>query len=134
MHLCRQILVDELWSTACPARYRDLDLQMRPRKPPELSLPRWLLHHLIAARTGHGDFAAYHRRFKHKNAILECSCGQETSPTHFTRCRTHAHITRKLRKGMTLDYFTSQLLGHDCLEKFKEFARLMGCYENTKMD
>ncbi|POS87059.1 hypothetical protein EPUL_001776 [Erysiphe pulchra] len=45
------------WAKACPLRYLDVDLQMRRRKPPELSLPRRLLHGLIAARTGHGDFA-----------------------------------------------------------------------------
>ncbi|KAI0993628.1 hypothetical protein K3495_g14556, partial [Podosphaera aphanis] len=62
MHLRRQDLVDKWWSTARPARYRDLDLLMRRRKPPELALPRRLLHHLLAARSGHGDFASYHRR------------------------------------------------------------------------
>jgi hypothetical protein len=29
----------------------------------EHRLPRWILDRLIAARTGHGDFAAYHERF-----------------------------------------------------------------------
>lgn len=129
MHQRRQTLIDEWWSTACPARYRDLDLQMRRRKPPELSLPRHLLHQLIAARTGHGDFAAYHRRFHHNEANLECMCGQETSPTHFIRCRLHAQITRRLRKGLTMNEFTNQLLGHNCLKKFIEFARTTACFD-----
>lgn len=54
----RQVLIDEWWSTALPTRYRDLDLQMRRRKPPELALLHRLLHELLAARSGHGDFAA----------------------------------------------------------------------------
>ena len=85
MYQLRQILVDEWWSTACPIRYRDLDLEMRREKPPELALPRNLYHHLLAARSGHGDFAAYHRRFNHEDADLHCICGQETSPTHFIK-------------------------------------------------
>ena len=45
---------------------------MRRRKPPELGLSRHLIHGLIAARTGHGNFAAHHRRFHHEDATLEC--------------------------------------------------------------
>lgn len=129
MHQRRQKLIDEWWSSACPDRYRDLDLQMRRKKPPELSLPRHLLHKLIASRTGHGDFAEYHRRFHHNEANLECSCGHETSPTHFVRCRRHAQITRKLRKGLTVNAFVSQLLGHNCHKKFTEFVRNTGCFD-----
>ncbi|KAI0991345.1 hypothetical protein K3495_g16842, partial [Podosphaera aphanis] len=122
MHQRRQSLIDDWWSSVYPARYRDLDLQMRRRKPPELNLPRRLLHKLIAARTGHGDFAAYHRRFNHINANLNCVCGQETSPTHFIRCRRFANQVRKLRKGAKMSDFTAQLLGPRCFENFKEFA------------
>lgn len=118
----RQELIDEWWSTACPARYRDLDLQVRRRKPPELALPHRLLHNLLAARSGHGDFAAYHRRSQHDNTNLLFVCGQEKSPTHFIRCRRHAFQMRKLRDGMTINTFISKLLGPHCLEKFKEFA------------
>lgn len=133
MHQLRRKLSDEWWSTTCPARYRDLELQMRCRKPPELPLSRSLLHQLLAARPGHGDFAAYHRRFHHGDANLTCTYGQETSPTHFVRCRNHASITRKLRKGLTLSDFTNQLLGQNCLKKFKEFARNTGCFESPAM-
>lgn len=89
----RQQLVEKWWSDVCPPRYQDLDLKMRRRKPPELTLSRRLLHRLIAARTGHGDFAAYHRRLKHVDAELECVCGQETTPTHFITCRRYANST-----------------------------------------
>ena len=130
MHQRRQNLVDEWWSTVCPARYRDLDLEMRRRKPPELSLSRNLLHHLLAARSGHGDYAAYHRRFNHKDANLYCVCGQETSPTHFIRCRRNACHMRKLRKGLTVAAFTQKLLGPRGLENFIEYARITGCFRN----
>lgn len=128
MHQRQQELLDEWWSMACPARYRNLDLLMRRRKPPELALPRRLLHRLIAARTGHGDFAPYHRRFKHANANMYCACGLETSPTHFIRCRLYASQVRKLRKGLTMNIFISQLLGPRCLESFKEFVRITECF------
>ena len=58
---------------------------MRRRK--SLRLPRKLLHKLLAVRTGHGDFAAYHRRFDRPDALLLCQCSQDKSPTHFLRCR-----------------------------------------------
>lgn len=76
MHQRRQALIDEWWSTDCPIRYRDLDLQMRCRKPSELFLPHHLLHKLIAARTRHRDIAACHNRFHHNEANFECVCGQ----------------------------------------------------------
>ena len=62
--------------------------------PPELSLlPRPSLGRLLSARSGHGDFAAYHRRFKHNNADIYCTCGQEKSPDDMPghlRLRRHA--------------------------------------------
>ncbi|KAI0994371.1 hypothetical protein K3495_g13811 [Podosphaera aphanis] len=90
MYQRRQDLIDERWSKVSPARYKELDLQMRRRRPPELHLSRRLLHGLLAARTGHGDFAAYYRRFHHEDANLKCDCGLENSPTHSFRCRKNA--------------------------------------------
>lgn len=55
-----QMSEDECWSKVCPAQYRDIDLQMRRKKPPKLALPRRLLHKLIAVMIGHGDFAKYY--------------------------------------------------------------------------
>ncbi|POS82856.1 hypothetical protein EPUL_005389, partial [Erysiphe pulchra] len=91
-----QKLVEKWWSEVCPARYQDLDLKMRRKKPPELALSQRLLFHLLAIRTGHGDFATYHRRLKHVDPNPECIRGQETSPTYFIRCRRHANQVRKL--------------------------------------
>ena len=130
----RQQLVEEWWSDACPPRYQDLDLKMRRRKPPELALARRLLHRLIAARTGHGDFATYHRRFHHVDANLDCVCGRETTPTHFIRCRRYANQMRKLRNGMTIDTFRRILLGHNCFKKFSEFVRITGCFSDQISD
>ena len=62
-----QKLAEECWLKNRSSRYEDLDLLMRRKRPPELALPRWAYHRLIAARTGHGDFASYHRRFHHQN-------------------------------------------------------------------
>lgn len=128
MHRRRQELIDEWWFKACPARHRDLDLEMRRQKPPELVLLRWLLHRLMAARTWHGDIASYHQHFNHSDATLEYVCGQETSPIHFIRCQRHAAFVCKLRKDATMDVFISQLIGHNCPDKFIEFARATNCF------
>ncbi|KAI1001434.1 hypothetical protein K3495_g6764 [Podosphaera aphanis] len=128
MHQRWQSLIDDWWSSVYPARYWDLDLQRRRRKLPELNLPWRLLHKLIAVRTGHGDFVAYHRRFNHINAILNCARGQETSPTHFIHCRRYANQVRTLRKGATMSDSTAQLLGPRCFENFKELTSKKGCF------
>ena len=103
---------------------------MGRRKPPELSLSRNLLHLLLAARSGHGDYAAYHLRFNHEDANLYCVCGQEKSLTHFIRCRRNAYHMRKLRKGLTVAAFTQKLLGPRGLGNFIEYARMTGCFGN----
>lgn len=130
----RQVLVEKWWYDVCPARYQDLDLKMRHKKPPELALPRRLLHRLLAARSGHGDFAAYHRRLKHIDANLECVCGQEITPTHFISCRRYGNKMRKLRNGKTMDDFRRQLLGYDCWKRFKDFVKITGCFDDLTTD
>lgn len=127
----RQALLDQFWEESCPPKYRALDLLMRRRKPPELGLPRRLLLELIAARTGHGNFATYHRRFdffKNSDAQTECSCGSETHPTHFIHCRRHAHYTRRLRGNMPYHLFVKKLLGPNCHKKFATFAQETDCF------
>ncbi|KHJ34665.1 hypothetical protein EV44_g3961 [Erysiphe necator] len=82
------------WSSQAPKQYKDLEIRITSRIPPELSLlPRWSLGKLLAARSGHGDFASYHRRFYHKNADHNCSCRLEKSPEHPFSCQ----LTRRLR-------------------------------------
>ncbi|KAI1005862.1 hypothetical protein K3495_g2359 [Podosphaera aphanis] len=128
MNQRRQALLDDWWEEACPPRYRELDLLMRRRKPPELALPRQLLRELISARSGHGNFAVYNHRFQVSDAPMECACGEETIPTHFIHCRLHANITRKLRRSMSHNDFVNKLLGPKCLKSFTIFAQETGCF------
>ncbi|KAJ3455531.1 hypothetical protein MRS44_017013 [Fusarium solani] len=75
------------WSSASPEQYKRLNLKATVACPPELSLPRAALHHLLAARSLHGDFAAYHERFNHSEARVVCSCNRRKSPDHIFYCR-----------------------------------------------
>ena len=75
------------WSASAPEQYKRLNLKATTGCPPELSLPRAALHHLLAARSLHGDFAAYHERFDHVDARLVCSCGRRKAPDHIFYCR-----------------------------------------------
>jgi ribonuclease HI len=54
--------------------------------PKELKLPRAHLARLLAERSGHGDFAEYHQRFHHEDAILNCVCGARKAPGHLLWC------------------------------------------------
>jgi len=71
------------------------DFGLKPQTKPTVglqSMGRETLGWLIATRTGHGDFAEYHRRFKHEDAVLECECGSPRAPMHPFRCpRGAAH-------------------------------------------
>ncbi|KAI1007899.1 hypothetical protein K3495_g330 [Podosphaera aphanis] len=128
MNRRRQALLDKFWEESCPPWYRELDLLMRRRKPPELSLSRRLLLELIVASTGHGDFAAHHRRFNNPKARMECLCGEETNPTQFINYQRHAHILRRLRGAMTSQKFVKKLLGPNCHKSFTTFALETGYF------
>ena len=52
-----------------------------------LTLQRPITGHILASRTLHGDFAAYHKRFRHADAEIKCSCGKHKTPLHFFFCR-----------------------------------------------
>ncbi|RAL60819.1 hypothetical protein DID88_010144 [Monilinia fructigena] len=78
------IATSDWWSQCHPglsASYRRWKLGYSVTEPPELRLPRTVLHRLLATRTAHGDFAQYHRRFGHTEAELTCLCGFEKAPT-----------------------------------------------------
>ncbi len=61
------------WHLEAPTRYVELAIQPAPRKgPKELQIARSSLARLVAARTGHGDFAAYRQRF--------ALCGRRQQP------------------------------------------------------
>ncbi|KAI0994911.1 hypothetical protein K3495_g13269, partial [Podosphaera aphanis] len=89
--LSEERYLDELgqyWNLQAPRRYKELGIEMKFRLPMELfSTPRLSLGRLLAARSRHGDFAEYHRRFKHTEAEIYCSCGQEKSPEHPFSCQ-----------------------------------------------
>ena len=74
------------WAATAPANYTELIIGPS-RNSDELLLQRASLGRILAARTQHGDFAAYHNRFNHLNATLDCSCGYPKSPLHFFFCR-----------------------------------------------
>lgn len=74
------------WAGNAPQQYQDLSISL-DKQPHELSFPRATLGRLLAARSGHGDFAQYHERFGHEDAKLECSCGSQKTPHHFYFCR-----------------------------------------------
>ncbi|KAI0995394.1 hypothetical protein K3495_g12785 [Podosphaera aphanis] len=83
-----------------PRRYLEFGIKMNSQLPPEISLlPRRSLGRLLAARSGHGDFAEYHRRFKHTDADLYCSCGQEKSPEHPFSCHLLSRSCGRLRNS-----------------------------------
>ena len=79
--------MEKLWKTVAPSSYKELYITTSPLKPKELLLPRYILGKILAARTGHGDFADYHERFNHENALLHCRCGARRAPLHFFFCR-----------------------------------------------
>ncbi|EFZ02030.2 Reverse transcriptase [Metarhizium robertsii ARSEF 23] len=71
-----KIAVQAWWDASAPDKYKHLNVKFPSNCPPELALPRTILHHLVAARTHHGDFADYHERFHHSDAGITCSCGR----------------------------------------------------------
>jgi ribonuclease HI len=78
------------WATVEPklsGRYRKWALPYEVKPLKELDLPRSILHRLLAIRTGHGDFDWYHTKFKHNDAVLDCSCGKKKTPDHLVYCR-----------------------------------------------
>ena len=72
------------------------DLGLRPttniKAMPEMALKRETLGWLIAARSGHGHFAAYHERFNHvEETDLRCSCGVRRAQLHPFMCPDAQH-------------------------------------------
>lgn len=80
-------LLREWWLAAArPRRYAGAGPPAEPRRPSELNLGRGLLHHLLAARSDHGDFEAYHKRFRHAgNHRFSCGGGKSTAYLAFCR-------------------------------------------------
>ena len=94
-----RIAASQLWSTTAPANYNEL-LVRYSTNIDELCLNRAVLERILTARSQHSNFAAYHERFNHDNATLNCSCGRPKSPLHFYFCKkstvrklTHRNLT-----------------------------------------
>jgi hypothetical protein len=75
------------WLSAAPQSYQDLCITSSPQCPDELRIPHPLLARILAARTGHGDFAPYHERFNHEDVHLLYHYSAGKSPIHFFFCR-----------------------------------------------
>lgn len=88
--------------------------------PKELTLPRSIIAHIYAARTGHGDFAEYHERFHHENALTTCSCGALKSPTHILHCNRPIQRLPKTatRAGDVTKYLLGTFKGASILTKW----------------
>ncbi|KAI0997565.1 hypothetical protein K3495_g10621 [Podosphaera aphanis] len=119
-------LVSSWWQKNRPRDYMELDLKMTRKRPPELALPRWAYHRLIAARTGHGDFAQYHERFKHENSDGNCECGRERRPRHFAECRSALQRWRRAKQEPRPR--ASEMLAENGWKKFLEFVSITRCY------
>ncbi|KAF4471945.1 reverse transcriptase [Fusarium albosuccineum] len=107
------------WATNMPEAYIPLGLKADLRCPKELTLPRTTLHHLLAARTQHGDFANYHERFNHPDAETDCSCGRRKNAYHIFYCRKVAPHER-LRLAPSSLQAIHKAIGTN----FKDFAKL----------
>lgn len=72
---------------ACAAPARGLSPTTCANTLKELSLEREILGWLIEARSGHGHFAAYHRRFGHEQETDHyCRCGRRRAQLHPFSC------------------------------------------------
>ncbi len=104
-----KLATSSLWTATAPAGYNDLFITY-PQNLNELCLQRPALARIIASRTGHGDFAAYHSRFNHENAVNHCSCGRTKSPLHFYFCKKSN--LRKLTANLRTSEAIPWLLGN----------------------
>jgi hypothetical protein len=84
---------DNWWWQKAPDYFRHLVAgELIPREEaslrarPSLEIPRASLGRWLAARSHHGDFASYHKRFNHDDAHLLCSCKHEKTPEHYAYC------------------------------------------------
>jgi hypothetical protein len=121
------------WKEEAAQRYAKLGpglAEAQLRCPPAFGLPRPLLHHLLAARSGHGDFAAYHRRFNHES-FSSCRCGRDKSQEHmvFFR-RSRKSIARWPRTAglpqPTRDYWLNLIADPN---SFATFADVTGYFK-----
>lgn len=96
----------EWWEAQREPRYRKVD-SFSVVKPCLVSFKRATLHRLLAARSGHGDFASYHERFGHTDSNNHCSCGERKTPQHVFFCRRlrgHRLLPRHAPRAVYIQY------------------------------
>ncbi|KAI0999638.1 hypothetical protein K3495_g8559 [Podosphaera aphanis] len=121
-------LTSAWWQNHAPPTYCELGMPF-PKKPPkELHLPRRNLGYLIQCRTGHGDFRAYHARFRHDDALLTCTCGGDKSTTHLVFCplvRERLAASGHRRGFGTLDFLLSSARGAKLFSSILERSKFL---------
>lgn len=119
----RRDLLVRWWADHTPDSYKPWNLPIGG-KLEELKLPRASLHRLLAERSGHGDFASYHRRFNHEeSSITPCGCGEEKEPGHFVECElAAAKLPSSLRPGRE----RKEMLGYKGHTEFLAYLKA-GC-------
>ncbi|RAL58743.1 hypothetical protein DID88_003049 [Monilinia fructigena] len=83
--------------------YRKWQLDYALKEPMELKLSRPTLHRLLALRSRHGDFEAYHKRFKHEDAETHCPCGKAKTPEHLVFCEISVRRFHSARHNTLYD-------------------------------
>ena len=121
--------VESWWLEIRPSRYAYLELMMKRSRPPELRLPRWVYHRLIAARTGHGNFKGYHQRFGHEDIDCSCVCGRERRPWHFAECRLALQNWRNVKRVRPPG--GREMLAENGWEEFYQYVTVSGCYSEV---
>ncbi len=101
-----------------------LQLSTKIKAIPEVELRREVLGWLIAARSSHGHFADYPKRFSHNEQDLHCDCSRRCSQLHLFSC-PNARVHRpKLWCRMLKRHFTPEkILGTpEGVRTFAEWA------------
>jgi hypothetical protein len=76
----------KLWQLVAPDHYQRLRILYSPRTS-VLTLHRPLARRILAARSTHSDFKAYHTCFRYDDALIHYSCSKYKSPLHLFFCR-----------------------------------------------
>ncbi|KAM4059061.1 RNase H domain-containing protein [Hirsutella rhossiliensis] len=87
------------WEVSAPQQYRVLDLDATTGCPPELTIPRPLLHHLLAARTHHGTSLITTKEPKH---LFYC---RKIAPRHRMRLAPSPSAAVNRAIGRDFDQF-----------------------------
>ncbi|RAL64562.1 hypothetical protein DID88_001598 [Monilinia fructigena] len=68
------------------AHYLKMGSDLPVGLPPELDLPRTNYTGSSPSALLMGIFPGYHNKFRHANALTECSCGAAKAPMHLVHC------------------------------------------------